>query len=88
VEVSICNYVDGEAKDCISTATYDDIYLYDYSNEMTEAFGIDSVSTKINFTAKDEYGNDRKATILRLYKNRRLQLYKKFCTGKRKGLYI
>ena len=60
VEVSICNYVDGEAKDCISTATYDDIYLYDYSNEMTEAFGIDSVSTKINFTAKDEHGNDEK----------------------------
>lgn len=57
VEVSIRNHIsDSMAEDNkISKATCDDIYVYDYSNMMTEAFGFDSVTTKIDFSVDDEY---------------------------------
>lgn len=56
VEVSIGSYVtEGDAKHKTATAVCDDIYLYDYSDKMTEAFGIDSVSAQVSFTAGDEY---------------------------------
>lgn len=57
VEISIRNLMDDskEEDEKISKATYDDIYVYDYSGMMTEAFGFDSVTTKIEFSATDEY---------------------------------
>ena len=44
----------------MTTETYDNIYVYNYSDKMTEAFGIDSVSTKIDFTAKDQHIDDER----------------------------
>lgn len=57
VEISICNHVNAslEEDNKISKATCDDIYVYDYSGMMTEAFGFDRVTTKIKFSATDEY---------------------------------
>lgn len=57
VEISIANFAGEGEEEVISTCTYDDIYVYDYSNSLTEGFGIDSVSTKIDFTLKDSYLN-------------------------------
>lgn len=60
VELSIRNHLsDSMAEDDkIAKASCDDIYVYDYSAMMTEAFGIDSVTTKIDFSVNDEYEND------------------------------
>ena len=57
LKVSLANYAEEGKTEMVSTAEYDNIFVYDYSDKMTEAFGINSVSTKINFTAKDEYEN-------------------------------
>lgn len=60
VEISIRNRVDDskEEDEKIAKATYDDIYVYDYSNMMTEAFGFDRVTTKIEFSAADKHASD------------------------------
>lgn len=60
VEISIRNLMDDSKseEEKITKATYDDIYVYDYSDMMTEAFGFDSVTTKIEFSATDKYAED------------------------------
>lgn len=60
VEVSIRNHLSDSmaADNKVSKSSCDDIYVYDYSTMMTEAFGIDSVTTKIDFSVNDEYEND------------------------------
>ena len=60
VEISIRNRMSDSVEDGKKTskATYDDIYVYDYSDMMTEAFGFDSVTTKIEFSVADKYAND------------------------------
>lgn len=55
VEVSVANFAGEGEEEIITTYTYDDIYVYDYSKQLTEGFGIDSVSTKIDFTLEDAY---------------------------------
>lgn len=57
VVVSIANVAEEGEQENISTYIYDDIFVYDYSDKLTEGFGIDSVSTKIDFTLEDSYQN-------------------------------
>lgn len=60
IEISIRNRMSDNVEDekKTSKATFDDIYVYDYSGMMTEAFGIDSVKTKIEFSVADKYAED------------------------------
>lgn len=54
LEVSLANYLkDPESN--VLIYTYENIYIYNYDNEMTEAFGIDTVTTNVSFTAPEEY---------------------------------
>lgn len=78
LEVSIANFIDDGDKEIVTTETYDNIYVYNYSDKMTEAFGIDSVSTKIDFTAKDQHIDDERPPYVGFEKTGNYNFTRKF----------
>ena len=57
LEVSLSSFSDENNKAIVNKEIYDNIYLKNYNDEMTEAFGVDKITTNAEFTAKDEYGD-------------------------------
>ena len=55
LEVSVSNKQGNSAEPVITTEQYDNIYLYNYDADMTEAFGISKVTGSIHFAAEDPY---------------------------------
>ena len=51
--MSLSSFSDENNKAIVNKETYDNIYLKNYDDEMTEAFGIDKITTNAEFTAKD-----------------------------------
>lgn len=55
LEVSVSNKQGDSAEPIITTEQYDNIYLFNYDDAMTEAFGISKVTGSIHFAAEDPY---------------------------------